>query len=138
MEKHAEIRNTKQLADQYRDSQKWISQLHFTGDEMSFIEKLLNSDVFEPSTPNLFERLQDFLKRLENSTIRFNKLYEAICAHERELGGLMECAAGEADHTMVARHIDMAREIEEYQGKFNMLKSEIFNYTGGILKRRKK
>ena len=138
MEKQTEIIDTKKLEEQYRDSQKWISQLHFTGDELSFIEKLLNSYVFEPTTPNLFERLQDFLKRLEKSKAQLNELYESICAHERELGGLMECSSREGDKAIEVRHIEMARKVEEYLGKFNMLKSEIFNYAGGILKRRKK
>ncbi len=138
MEKQTEIIDTMKLEEMYRDSQKWISTLHFIGDEIGFIDKLLNSYVFEPTTPNLFERLQDFLKRLESSKSRLDELYGASCAHERELGGLMECTTLPDNLEIEMDHTSLIDGIIEYQGKFNMLKSEIFNYAGGILKRRKK
>ena len=138
MEKHAEIINTMKLEELHRNSQKWISNLHFIGDEISFIDKLLNSYVFEPTTPNLFERLQVFLKKLEIAKTRLNELYDAVCVHERELGGLMECTSLPENLEIESGHTALGEGILEYQGKFNMLKSEIFNYAGGILRKRKK
>ncbi len=121
----------------HRDSQKWISALHFTQDELSFIEKLLHSYVFEPTTPNLFERLQDYLSRLARAKGNLSILSKSIQSYEHELGGILECDTLPPDIDLERKHNDLKKNIEEHQGKFTMLKSEIFNYAGGILKKRK-
>lgn len=137
MEKEIITRNEQNLEALHRDSQKWISTLHFTQDELNFIEKLLHSYVFEPNTPNLFERLQDYLSRIENAKRKLTSLGKLIQSYECELGGILQCDNLPPDMDIGQKHIELKGRIEEYQGKFTMLKSEIFSYAGGILKRRK-
>ena len=48
------------------ETQQWNSSFFLMNDELLFIEQLLHSYVFEPNTPNLFERLQDYLERLKH------------------------------------------------------------------------
>lgn len=137
MEKDTLAQKNKQVEEFHRHCQKWISLLYFTKDELSFIEKLLNSYVFEPTTPNLFERLQDYLARLDLVQNQLAELKGAIHSHENELGGILECATAPKDFDISEKHLELSAKIEEIQGKFRMLKSEIFNYAGGILKKRK-
>ena len=47
--------------------QNWKSYLLFIEDEMAFIQGLLDSYVFEPRTPSLFERLDTFKQNFETS-----------------------------------------------------------------------
>ena len=61
----------------------------------------------------------------------------SIQGHEYELGGILECDTLPDDLDFADKHVKLAGRIEEMEGKFRMLKSEIFNYAGGILKRRK-
>ena len=130
--------NGKAVEELHRGTLKWISRLYFTKDEMIFIEKLLNSYIFEPTTPNLFERLQDYLSRLKLTNKNLDQLENDIHKHESELGGIIECHALPRDLYFIKYHQDLGTRVEEFEGKFQMLKSEIFNYAGGILKRRKK
>ena len=105
---------------------------------MLFIEKLLHSYVFEPDTPNLFERLQDYLHRLEFNKEQLDVIYGQLIAYESELGGLLECQDFHDPASIKKRHLQLEVLGEEFQDKFKMLKSEIFNYAGGILRKRKK
>ena len=132
------LENINKIEDLHREAQIWISTLHFTNDELIFIEKLLHSYVFEPDTPNLFERLQEYLGRLEETKHYEQKIEQDLINYEIELGGLLECQALDNLGEIEKRHKQMADQCEEFLLKFKMLKSEIFNYAGSILRKRKK
>lgn len=116
--------------------QHWKSDLQFMEDEVKFIEQLLNSNIFDSNTLNLFERLQDYLGRLDGFNVRKVKLAQLISQHESRLGTLM----GTNDNTLLRdyyqRHDDLEMEILGCLDDFKGLKTEIFNYIGGTLKRR--
>ena len=139
MENHkTTISGIKQIEEFHRKAQRWISSVHFIKDELLFIEKLLHSYVFEPDTPNLFERLQDYLRRLEFNKQQLDQIYGQLITYESELGGLLECQDFDDPASIERRHLQLEVVGEEFQDKFKMLKSEIFNYAGGILRKRKK
>jgi hypothetical protein len=53
----------KQVEKLHWESFKWKSHFLLMEDELFFIDRLLNSYVFEPNTPNLFERLMEYKTR---------------------------------------------------------------------------
>lgn len=106
-------------------------------DEMLFLERLLNSYVFEPNTPNLFERLSDYLEGLKEHKAKKDQLVKALSKHEQFLGGMMDCKDKACDDTFYKQHEVLQAELFQCTEDFNKLKSEIFNYAGGILKKRK-
>lgn len=116
---------------------QWQSSLFFMQDEMIFIERLLNSYIFEPNTPNLFERIQDYLYRLKMAKQKRTKFVTLIGNHEKDLGGMLECTDDSCDLFYYQRHDTLKVEIASCMHSFQELKSEIFNYAGGILKKRK-
>ena len=139
MEKHKAITSDPvHIEELHRETQKLISSLHFTQDELKFIEKLLQSYVFEPNTPNLFERLQDYLRRLELTKEKLDELNHLIIVYETELDGLLQSHGTDATGESEKRYNQLINLHGELQDKFKMLKSEIFNYAGGILKKRRK
>jgi len=119
------------------DSQKWKSSFFLINDELVFIEHLLHSYVFEPNTPNLFERLQDYLERLKVIKSYKTKIQELIVIHENKLGGTLECKDGKFDEEIHAEHEKLKAKVADCIQQFQILKTEIFNYAGGILKRRR-
>lgn len=119
------------------DTRHWRSGIQFTGDEMLFIKRLINSYVFEPNTPNLFERLRDYQDRLEKTRLQKKEVLDAITKHERGLGGMLECMDSECDLAYYRKHEQLRAVVTSFQEDFRQLKSEIFNYAGGILKKRK-
>ena len=57
----------KKIEELHWELQGWKSKIQFMEDEMLFINRLLNSYVFEPRTPNLFERLELFKEAYKKS-----------------------------------------------------------------------
>ena len=115
----------------------WRSYLQFIGDEMAFIEKLLNSYVFEPRTPNLFEKLEHFKQGFHASKKERDGLLRTIREHEKHLGGMVECNPNEQDASYCEKHRALERSVHDYLEEYLKLKGEVYNYAGSVLKRKK-
>jgi len=119
------------------DSRQWKSSFHLMKDELVFVAELLHSYVFEPDTPNLFERLQDYLARLKTVKNYGKELEEQITQHENKLGGALECKNRHCDEDVHVEHQHLKANVVNCLQQFQMLKSEVFNYAGGILRKRR-
>ena len=128
-----EVENNK-VQELYLDLQKWKSYIHFIDDEMQFIEKLLNSYVFEPRTPNLFERLELFKQKFAKSKADKLMIKELIAQHEGEMAGILECTTPICDSTYRKKHKDFIKKISDYIESYLRLKSEVYAYAGSVLK----
>ena len=128
---------TAKMAEMYREYQNWKSHLQLVHDELTFIEHLLNSYVFEPNTPNLFERLQDYQARIKKTRANREVVCKMILGHERNIGGMIECTDNACDNFYNQKHEKLKAETVSFMEDFKILKSEIFEYAGGILKKRK-
>ncbi|MGY8915860.1 MAG: hypothetical protein ACKVJF_12365, partial [Flavobacteriales bacterium] len=104
---------------------------------VTFIDNLLNSYVFEPNTPNLFERLQTYQAQIKKNKKRRTIVMDAIDEHEKGLGGMLECTDYACDMEYFQKHESIKAEVVDFLENFQLFKSEIFNYAGGILKKRK-
>ncbi|WP_298541391.1 hypothetical protein [uncultured Aquimarina sp.] len=128
----------KDLRDIHFDTLESKSSLQFIDDEVLFINQLLHSYVFEPTTPNLFERLQEFKQEINNVKKEIEELNEEIRKHESELGGMLECDTISCDHYYYEEHKSLKNRFNAFYRNFRKLKSEVFSYAGGILKNNKK
>lgn len=68
------------VAELNSDCNHWISTFRFIEEEQIFIEKLLESYVFEPNTPNLFERLEDYNTRLAVEKLAWKTIKATVLA----------------------------------------------------------
>lgn len=134
---HTEIEQSKKVDILHLELRQWTSNLQFMHDEIIFIDRLLNSYVFEPNTPNLFERLLDYQERLKEVKVRETVIKSNIAKHGNDLGGMMECTDDACDMVYYLKHNKLKAEVVDCLDDFQNLKSEIFNYAGSILKRRK-
>lgn len=121
----------------YRESQQWKSYLELVLDELTFIQHLLNSYVFEPNTPNLFERLQNYQTRIKKSKAVWDTISKKVKDHENRVGGILERSDRTCDGAYERKHELLKAETVSYLESFKDLKSEIFEYAGGILKKNK-
>lgn len=119
------------------ESKQWTSNLNFVMDEIRFIGHLLDSYVFEPDTPNLFERLQDYKARLKKIIDTNERMTEQISIHDNDLGGMLECKDKACDQAYYHKHNQLKAEVVELMSEFQNFKSDIFNYAGGILRKHK-
>jgi hypothetical protein len=137
MENFTSQQQSVKVEELYRDTKRWKSSFQFTANEMLFLERLLNSYVFEPNTPNLFERLLDYQERLKRTISKKTEVTDRIRRHENKLGGMLECTDSSCDLEYYRNHEQLKAEVVSFCEDFRQLKSEIFNYAGGILKKRK-
>lgn len=135
--KFTRVDQTKKIEELHADFQQWKSHLYLMQDELTFIDHLLNSYIFEPNTPNLFERLQDYQTRLKKAKSNRQEVCQMIAQHEKDLVGMIQCTDTACDNTYYQKHEITKAEYVSCLENFQNLKSEIFQYAGGILKRRK-
>ncbi|MET6989913.1 hypothetical protein [Sediminicola arcticus] len=121
----------------HTESRNWKSSLHLVNDEVIFIDNLLSSYVFEPNTPNLFERLQTYQAQIKKNKEHKTLVMHAIQKHEKGLAGMLECADYSCDLGYYQKHEAIKAYVVAFLENFQGLKSEIFNYAGGILKKKK-
>ncbi len=124
------------IEDLHQDSKNWISYLHFMADEIIFFDHLLNSYVFEPDTPSLFEDLQKYQGRLKESKKLCSKVIGDIIEHENKLGGLVEIFNSTLDQAYQTKHQQFRVKVEDCLNDFRRLKSDLYAYASGILKKR--
>ncbi|MBQ0734786.1 hypothetical protein [Aquimarina celericrescens] len=127
----------KQLKEIHLDALEWKSSLYFIEGEIQFINQLLNSYVFEPTTPNLFERLQEYKEQLKKVEEQIESLHKSIRKHESQLGGMLECDTISCDHDYYQEHESLKITYSKFYKNFRELKSKVFGYAGGILKKKK-
>ena len=116
--------------------QNWKSYLQFIEGEMAFIQKLLDSYVFEPRTPKLFERLETFKQHFTISKKERKSLSAIMARHENGLGGIYECTQEECDHHYYEKHQGIKEKFTDYIQRYIKLKKEVYDYAGSVLKRR--
>jgi hypothetical protein len=97
----------------------------------------LGSYVFQPNTANLFERLQKCNLGIQKIETTKNKVRNTISTHENTLGGMLECMDSACDLAYYKRHDKLQKKVDDCFAEFQKLKSKVFDYAGGILKKRK-
>ncbi|MDF0717933.1 hypothetical protein PY092_17345 [Muricauda sp. 334s03] len=121
----------------HNELQNWKSYLLFIEDEMAFIQRLLDSYVFEPRTPNLFERSENFKQHFNTSKQDRESLSKSIKIHENGLGGIFECVQDECDAHYYDKHQNLKDKVKDYVKSYIKLKKEVYNYAGTVLKKKK-
>jgi len=63
---------------------QWEDSLMFISEEIKFLRKLLSTEIFEPNIPNLYERLQQYSKKLQDLKIEQILLEKKIEKHKTD------------------------------------------------------
>lgn len=125
--------------DEYHNDVKvWKSNIALTVDEIRFIDNLLKSYVFEPNTPNLFERIEQFKVQLEKNKSTLAHIQNLLSKHDLELSGMLECDTVACDIFFEEKHLLIKENYRQFIRSYNDIKAKIFNYCGSILKQNKK
>lgn len=131
------LHQEKKMEELHWELQKWKSQIQFIQDEILFLEGLMKSYVFEPRTPNLFERLEIFKQKFSKSKKEKESLKRLISIHENNIGGILECVSGICDLAYYKKHINLNLKVTQHFDDYLKLKAEIYNYAGTVLKKKK-
>lgn len=131
------IQSHNQFEGLYREIHDFKTRLQFVLDEVKFLDHLLNAYEFQPTTQNLFERLQLFGFQLNDTTKKVKTLLDRISKHDLVLGGMIETNIAEIDRTFYRQHDKLLFELKDAITDFHNLKIEIFNYVLGLLRKKK-
>jgi len=112
----------------------WNSMIGYMETEILFINRLLNSNVFKDTTPNLFEKLQAFKHEIKTKTRETTNFKKEIHEYGDALKGILECQDISCDTFFLENHAALKNRFEEFYTRFNDYKTRVFNYTGGVLK----
>lgn len=124
--------------DQFHNDVKvWKSNIALITDELKFIENLIHSYVFEPRTPNLFERLEQYKVKAKSIKKRRDTMEIMLKKHDAELSGMLECDTVSCDTFFKEKHLLVKEEYRQFVNSYNSVKTEIFNYCGTILRTNK-
>ena len=116
---------------------KWENSLMMVSEEIKFLGKLLSTGIFEPNIPNLYERLQQYSKKLQDLKNEEIVLEKEIEKHKTDFDRELK-ENGEQKGSLIKRtHIQLKKNINEFLKNNSGLKLEIFNFTGNILKKNK-
>lgn len=120
----------------HEETKQWISQLKFSEDEIAFFSNLLQSYVFEPDTPRLFECLQEHQKGLAMAEEKCKAMKKQLLEHENQLDGLLQLANHTLDAAYQDKHRYLREDMLECTSAFQKLKAELFRYGKTVLKKR--
>ncbi|SHJ86624.1 hypothetical protein [Maribacter aquivivus] len=113
--------------------QQWKIQFQVIDDEILFLERLLNSSAFKSNTPNLFERLEGYKTKIEELKYNIKTIRNSISVHENSLGEMFDVPENNNNQYYYQAHNQLKSNMSDCFKKFQILKCEIFNYTGTIL-----
>ncbi|MCJ7758049.1 MAG: hypothetical protein MUP24_07845 [Gillisia sp.] len=114
---------------------KWENSLMMVTEEIKFLGKLLSAGIFEPNIPNLYERLQQYSKKLQDLKNEEILLEKEIEKHKTDFAKELEENEEQKDPLIKGTHIQLKKNITEFLKNNSGLKLEIFNFTGNILKK---
>jgi hypothetical protein len=112
---------------------KWENSLIIVSEEIKFLGKLLSTGIFEPNIPNLYERLQQYSKKLNDLKSEEILLGKEIEKHKTDFAKELE--EEQKDSLIKKTHIQLRKNINAFLKINSVLKLEIFNFTGNILKK---
>jgi len=119
----------------FSEISKWENSLMIVSEEIKFLGKLLSTGIFEPNIPNLYERLQQYSKKLQDLKNEEIFLEKEIEKHKTDFAKEFEENEEQKDSLIKRTHIQLKKNINAFLKKYSELKLEIFNFTGNILKK---
>lgn len=125
--------------DQYHQEVKvWTSNIALAVDEIRFIENLMQSHVFKPTTPNLFELLEVFKSQIVKIKRLLDNIQTLLSKHDLELSGMVACDTVACDIYLQEKHLLIKENYTHFLSSYSKTKRDIFKYYTGILKKNKK
>jgi hypothetical protein len=116
---------------------KWENSLMMVSEEIKFLGRLLSTGIFEPNIPNLYERLQQYSKKLQDFKNEEFFLETEIEKHKTDFAKELNENEENKDSLIKRTHIQLKKNINAFLKNNSDLKLEIFNFTGNILKKSK-
>lgn len=130
--------NEKEIAQLLKENEDWKNQLSYTAEEIHFLEKFLNADIFQKNILNLYEKLQQYGGQIES--LRADNLQLTMEVHNNryDIEGMMECEDISCEIFYHDEHLKLQQRVQDFLKQFSQFKLAVFSYTAGLLKKSSK
>ena len=115
-----------------KDTSQWELELDLIVLEIRFIKLFLGSFPFSAERPNLFERLQTFIQKLEAMEDPLAVLLEKLHSHKKELTTIHK-KVDSPIHFYTINHDIIREELNGMMQEYKQLKWEIYEYSDAII-----
>lgn len=132
MEKSTKIKVDNSLNKLKQEASKWYFELDFTALEIPFIKQILKSYPFQSDTPNLFERLQLYVKELETLNEIRNYILDKITSHRNQLNEIKPNSIFNENYLKINHEI-IEEEFNSFNENYKHLKWQIFEYANAVI-----
>ncbi|MGI0106241.1 hypothetical protein [Salinimicrobium sp. WS361] len=127
--------NEKEIERLLKENRRWKERLTFFKGEITFLNLYLSAEIFQKDVPNLYERLQLFYDDLQNFKLECLDLTTEVHNHRYDIEGILECEDISCEVFYHQEHLKLKQKVLDFAKKFRKFKSEIYSYTGPLLRR---
>lgn len=132
MEKSTKIKPDNSLSKLRYEASKWFFELDFIALEIPFIKQILKSYPFQSDTPNLFERLQLYVKELETLNETRINILDKITTHRNQLNEIKSNSIFNENYLKINHEI-IEDEFVNFLENYKHLKWQIFEYANAVI-----
>ncbi len=121
------------LINLYTLNKQWISEINFLGDEMKFMNDLL--EKFFPNFINQehINRIQLIKMQLDTLNIVRKNIKTDILRHQENIEDVINQSSAKSDAFLQLEDERMDEELRDFNKSFKQLKKEIFDITRVLL-----
>lgn len=130
--------NEKEIAALIKENKTWKEDLSYAGEEINFLSRFLEADVFQKNILNLYEMLQIYSSQLDLLRTRNLDLSMEVHNNKYDIQGMLECEDISCEIFYHDEHLKLGARVMEFINNFKEFKLEVFKYTAGLLRKSSK
>lgn len=130
--------NEKEIAQLLKENEEWKDQLSYAAEEIHFLEKFLDADIFQKNILNLYEKLQLYATQLENFKSDNLELSMEVHNNRYDIEGMLECEDIGCEIFYHDEHLKLEQRVLNFLKNFSHFKLEVFSYSAGLLRKSSK
>lgn len=130
--------NEKEIARLLKENEEWKDQLSISAEEIQFLEKFLEADIFQKNILNMYEKLRLYANELENFKSDNLALNMEVHNNRYDIEGMLECEDIGCEIFYHDEHLKLQQRVIDFLKNFGQFKMEVFSYTGGLLRKTSK
>lgn len=130
--------NEKEIAQLLKENEEWKDQLSYAAEEIHFLEKFLDADIFQKNILNLYEKLQLYAGKLENFKSDNLELSMEVHNNRYDIEGMLECEDIGCEIFYHDEHLKLEQRVLDFLKNFSHFKLEVFSYSAGLLRKSSK
>ena len=127
--------NEKEIAQLLKENEEWKDQLSYAAEEIHFLERFLNADIFQKNILNLYEKLQVYAGKLENFKSDNLELNMEVHNNRYDIEGMLECEDIGCEIFYHDEHLKLEQRVLDFLKNFGHFKLEVFSYSAGLLRK---